>query len=299
MYDLIIIGGGPAGITAGIYAARKRLKTLIISKDFIGQTGMAGVIENWPGEKNILGPELIFRFKDHLDDYEIEKKEEEVLSITRKDNFEIQTKSESFSSSAVIVATGRKPRELGVINEKDFIGRGVVYCTTCDAPLFKDKRVVVAGGGNAAFEAALEMKSYTSSIYLFDLAPQFIADEILQEKAKENDIHLLNNVKIDKVTGDHFLEKIEYTDLLKKEKKIMEVEGLFIQIGSLPITGFLKNFLNLDKEGNILIDSKTQETNIKGVFAAGDVTNNLDKQIVVATGEGAKAALAAYRFLKK
>lgn len=299
MYDLIIVGGGPAGITAGIYAARKKLSTLIVSKNFIGQTGMAGMIENWPGEKNILGPELIFKFKDHLDNYQIDKKEEEVISISKKEKFEVQTKNDLFTATAVIIATGRKPRELGVINEKEFIGRGVVYCTTCDAPLFKDKKVVVAGGGNAAFEAAIEMISYTKDVCLFDISSKFSADEILQEKAKEKGISLFNNIRIDEVGGKTFLEKIKYTDLTNNKEKFISAEGLFIQIGSLPITGFLDDFLELDDERNIIINFETQETSTKGVFAAGDVTNVKEKQIIIAAGEGSKAALSAYRFLKK
>ncbi len=299
MYDLIIVGGGPAGITAGIYAARKKLSTLIVSKNFIGQTGMAGMIENWPGEKNILGPELIFKFKDHLDNYQIDKKEEEVISISKKEKFEVQTKNDLFTATAVIIATGRKPRELGVINEKEFIGRGVVYCTTCDAPLFKDKKVVVAGGGNAAFEAAIEMISYTKDVCLFDISSKFSADEILQEKAKEKGISLFNNIRIDEVGGKIFLEKIKYTDLTNNKEKFISAEGLFIQIGSLPITGFLDDFLELDDERNIIINFETQETSTKGVFAAGDVTNVKEKQIIIAAGEGSKAALSAYRFLKK
>jgi NADH-dependent peroxiredoxin subunit F len=299
MYDLIIIGGGPAGITAGIYAARKKLNTLIVSKNFIGQTGMAGKIENWPGEKSILGPELIFKFIDHLETYEIEKKEEEVISISKREKFEIKTKENSFSSSAVIIATGRKPRELGVINEKDFIGKGVVYCTTCDAPLFKSKKVVVAGGGNAAFETAIEMTDYTKDVYLFDISSKFLADEILQEKAQKKGVSLFNNMRIDKVDGKNFLEEVKYTDVVTNEEKTISADGLFIQIGSLPITGFLEDFLELDDSKNIVINFETQETSKEGVFAAGDVTNIKDKQVIISAGEGAKAALSAYRFLKK
>lgn len=298
MYDLIIIGGGPAGITAGIYAARKKLNTLIVSKNFIGQTGMAGTIENWPGEKSILGPELIFKFIDHLETYEIEKKEEEVISISKREKFEIKTKENSFFSSAVIIATGRKPRELGVINEKDFIGKGVVYCTTCDAPLFKSKKVVVAGGGNAAFETAIEMTDYTKDVYLFDISSKFLADEILQEKAQKKGVSLFNNMRIDKVDGKNFLEEVKYTDVVTNEGKTISADGLFIQIGSLPITGFLEDFLELDDSKNIVINFETQETSKEGVFAAGDVTNIKDKQVIISAGEGAKAALSAYRFLK-
>jgi NADH-dependent peroxiredoxin subunit F len=299
MYDLIIIGGGPAGITAGIYASRKKLKTLIISKNFIGQTGMAGVIENWPGEKRILGPELIFKFTDHLSEQEIEKKEGEVISIFKKENFIIKTEKEELSSRSVIIATGRKPRELGAVNEKDFVGKGVVYCTTCDAPLFKNKKVVIAGGGNAAFEAAIEMKSYTENVSLFDIADNFLADEVLQEKAKELNIKLFCNIKINQVEGKNFLEKIRCTDLEKNEEKVFDADGLFVQIGSLPITGFLNDFLELDEEKNVVINFDNQKTSVEGVFAAGDVTNVNDKQIVIAAGDGAKAALSVYRFLKK
>jgi NADH-dependent peroxiredoxin subunit F len=299
MYDLIIIGGGPAGITAGIYSSRKKLKTLIISKNFIGQTGMAGVIENWPGEKKILGPELIFKFTDHLNEQEIEKKEGEVISISKKENFIVKTEKEEFLSRSVIIATGRRPRELGAVNEKDFIGKGVVYCTTCDAPLFKNKKVVIAGGGNAAFEAAIEMKSYTKEVSLFEVSDIFLADEILQEKAKELDVRLFSNMRINQVEGRNFLEKIKCTDLKNNEEKVFDADGLFIQIGSLPITGFLNNFLKLDENNNVMINFENQKTSVEGVFAAGDVTNVTDKQIVIATGDGAKAALSVYRFLKE
>lgn len=299
MYDLIIVGGGPAGITAGIYAARKKLKTLLISKNFIGQTGMAGRIENWPGEKSILGPELILKFADHLNDYEIEKKEEEVVSISKEERFNVKTKENLFTSSAVVIASGRRPRELGIINEKDFIGKGVVYCTTCDAPLFKNKKVVVAGGGNAAFESAIEMTDHTKDVYLFDISPHFLADEILQEKARERGVVLSNNVKINKVDGENFLERIHYTNQTNNEEKTIDADGLFIQIGSLPITEFVDGFLELDDNKNIIINFETQETTQKGVFAAGDVTNIKDKQVIISAGEGAKAALSAYRFLRK
>ncbi len=298
MYDLIIIGGGPAGITAGIYALRKKLKTLIISKDFIGQTGIAGRIENWPGEKNIMGPELMIKFKEHLDYYNPEVKEEEVLSVSKNDSFKVKTTKEVFSSRSVIIATGRKSRKIGIDREEEFVGRGVVYCTTCDAPFFKNKKVVIVGGGNAGFEAAIELKNFTENVSLFDIASDFGADEILQEKAKEKNISLFNSVKIESLQGDKFLNKITYKNLQNNKEQEMEVEGLFVQIGSIPITDFVEGFVKLDEQKNIIVNSKTQETSIEGLFAAGDVTDVNYKQIVISTGEGAKSALSAYRYLK-
>ncbi len=299
MYDLIIIGGGPAGVTAGIYAARKKLKTLIISKNFIGQAGEAGVIENWPGEKSILGAELIAKFKEHLDSYAVETREETVVLVEKKESFNVKTEDNSFLSRAVIFATGRKPKTLGLPEEKDFVGKGVVYCATCDAPLFQNKRVIVVGGGNAGFETAIEMKSYTKDVSLFEFNSFFSADELLQEKAKEKGVELVRDIKIENIKGENFVEKVICRDITTGKEKDFQVDGLFIQIGSVAITDSVKNLVDLNEEGEVIIDPKKNKTKTEGLFAAGDVTDVRDKQIVVATGEGAKAALSAYEYLKK
>ncbi len=300
MYDLIIVGGGPAGITAGIYASRKRLKSLIVTKDFIGQTGVAGEIENWPGEKSILGPELMIKLKDHLDEHEIEKIEDRVVLVEKEDGiFSVKTEKGTYKGRAVIFAAGRKPREMQVSGEKDFIGKGVVYCTTCDAPLFKNKRVVVVGGGNAGFESAIELTRYTDKVSLFEHSSSFVADEFLQEKAREKGVNLLRNVTVEGIEGDSFVKKINYKNLKTNESESLDVEGIFVQIGSVPITDSVKGLVELDSGGNIVIDHKTNQTKASGFFAAGDVTNLESKQIVIAAGEGAKAALSAYNYLRE
>ncbi len=300
MYDLIIIGGGPAGITAGIYALRKKLKTLLISKDFIGQVGSSGKIENWPGEKSILGPELILNFKEHLDEYNPEIFEGKVSFIEKTENFKVIAKGKEFFSSCIILATGRKPKKLNIQGEEDFIGKGVVYCTTCDAPLFQGKQVLIVGGGNAGVEAAIELTDYTDKISLFEASSSFSADETLIERAKEKNIKLFKNRKIKRIEGDSFVRKVYYEDLGEKEEKSIDVEGVFVQIGSVPVNDYLSSALiDFNENKEVVINHKTQETKTKGLFAAGDITNVKDKQIIVAAGEGAKAALSAYDYLKK
>ncbi len=297
MYDLIIIGGGPAGITAGIYAARKRLKTLLITKDFIGQTGLTAAIENWPGEESIGGPELMEKFENHLRNNDIEIVEDEVFSLGKEGDFFVKTDGGSFKSQAVILATGRRPKKLNVVGEKEFVGKGVVYCTTCDAPLFKDKRVIVVGGGNSGLESAIELTDYTEEILLFEASPTLNGDEFLVEKAKEKGVEIFTNRKIKEIRGDGFVEKILFEELEKEEE--MLVDGIFIQIGSTPITDFIGDLVDFNKDGEVIVDPKTCRTRTEGLFAAGDLTDVRDKQIVVATAEGAKAALSAYSYLKK
>ncbi len=294
MYELIIIGGGPAGITAAIYAARKEIKTLLISKDFIGQTGLAGEIENWPGEKNILGPQLMEKFQDHLNDYDLEILEEKVLTVEKKDSFLVKTENQELQSKTIIVASGRKPRSLNIPGEKKFVGKGISYCVTCDAAFFKNKTVVVIGGGNAGFEAAIELVNQAKEVYLLENSSTFKADKILQKKAEEKKIKLLTNVSIEEVRGDIFVKEIKYSG------KTLKTDGVFIQIGSDPITAFLKNNLvEFNEKKEIEIDFYNNQTKTPGLFAAGDVTNIKDKQIVIAAGEGTKALLSCYDFLQK
>ncbi len=299
MYELIIIGGGPAGITAGIYAQRKKLKTLFLTKDFIGQAGLTSFIENWPGEKEIRGGELMEKFKEHLFSYNPEVKEERVVSLLKKDGlFEVKTEKNSFLSRAVIVATGRFPKKLNIPGEEDFVGKGVAYCTTCDAPLFQGKRVVVVGGGNAGLESAIELSDYAKEVTVLERFSKISGDEILQKKAKEKGISLFCDTEITKIEGNVLVEKIYFKNLKEEVEEVKEAEGVFIQVGTIPKTDFLKDLIDLNECGEIKIDAKTSETSIRGVFAAGDVTDVRDKQVVVAAGEGVKALLSAYKYIK-
>jgi len=303
MYDLIIIGGGPAGIAAGIYATRKKLNTLLISRDFIGQVGKAFLIENYPGFEEIRGVALMERFKKHLEKFAIDINEgEEVSKISkRKDGtFEVTTsQKDRYFARAIIVASGRDPRPLEIPGEKEFLGRGVSYCTTCDAPLFQDKDVVVIGGGNSGFGAALELSKYCPKIYILHRGSKPRADEIVQERVKKTKkIKVLLNTDIKEIKGKNFVESIVYQDLKIKKQKTIIVQGVFVQIGSIPATGFVRGLVDFNEKDEIKIDSKTFSIKTPGLFAAGDVTDVPIKQIVVAAGEGVKAALSVYEYLQ-
>lgn len=298
MYDLVIIGGGPAGITAGIYAARKKLKTLMVAKNLLGQTGEAAFIENWPGEKMITGMELMSKFEDHLRNYDLDIEEDVVVSLSKdKDNFIIKTKDKEFNSKAIIVASGRKPKRLGVTGEKEFVGKGVVYCTTCDAPFFENKKVIVVGGGDAGVKSAIELTNYANKVFVFEVTSKINAEGLLLDKAKEKGVEIYLNREIVEIKGSNFVEEVIFRE--KEEEGSIEIDGVFVQIGSIPITAFLsEEIVEFNEGGEIKIDRKNRCTKTEGFFAAGDVTDVTEKQIVIAAGEGAKAALSAYKYLK-
>ncbi|MGM0439480.1 MAG: NAD(P)/FAD-dependent oxidoreductase [Patescibacteria group bacterium] len=300
MKDVIIIGGGPAGIVAGIYASRKNLDGLLLTKDFIGQVGNAGKIENWPGEKDIIGPMLIDKFRDHLEDYDTQIKEEKVSEVTKEgDVFLVKSENETYKSKAVIVATGRNPRPLKVPGEKEFVGKGVSYCVTCDGALFKGKEVAVVGGGNSGLEGALELSEYVEKVTVLEIAPELQGDEFLRNRVDDREnIDVLTKVKVQKVEGDDFVNGLRYKDLDNDEEKLLEVDGIFVEVGSIPTTDILDNLVEYTESGEIKVNPQTCETDADGLFAAGDVTNVRDKQIVVATGEGCKALLSAYNYIK-
>lgn len=302
VYDLIIIGGGPAGITAGIYAARKKLKTLIISKDFQGQVKFAVSVENYLGFQDITGVELAKKFKEHLKAQDIEILNGEAVKIKKENQFfEIITNKEKrYICLAVIIASGADPRPLEVPGEKEFIGRGVTYCTTCDAPFFKNKKVVVMGGGNSGVTAAIELTNYADKVYLMEFQPELAADELEQEKARTNEkITILTSSALKKIDGNNFVEKIVYEDLKSKENKTLKVEGVFVSVGTKPATFFINELVDFNEKDEIIIDPKTCQTKSIGLFAAGDVTDVVFNQIIIAAGEGAKAALSVYDYLKK
>lgn len=303
MYDLIIIGGGPAGIAAGIYAARQKLNTLLIAKGFGGQMARKAVdIENYPGFKKISGLELIQKFEKHLRKQKIDIERDSVTKIKKVGkNFSVLTGSrKKFQAKAVIVASGADPRLLEVPGEKKFIGRGVSYCVQCDAPFFTDKKVVVIGGGNAGLEAALALSSYAKKIYILEFKSEGGADQIIQERAEKTaKIKVITSAALKKIQGKDFVESIVYQDRNSQELQTLEAEGVFVEIGSIPATGFVKDLVDFSERDEIKIDPKTNMTCTPGLFAAGDVTDVKHKQIVVACGEGVKAALSVYDYLQK
>ncbi len=296
MYDIIIIGGGPAGITSGIYGARKNLKVLLFSDNFIGQTGNAGKIENWPGQKETTGPELIADFVDHVESYSVEIKEEKVGGIKKGEVFEVEAESGTYKAKAVIIATGRNPRPIKVPGEKEFVGKGVSYCVTCDGALFKGKKVAVIGGGNTGLEGSLELSEYAEKVYLLEFTPDLTGDEFLKEKVKNREnIEVHTEAEVKRIKGDQFVTGVSF---LKKEEEIdLDVEGVFVQIGSIPATEFLGDLVDYNESKEIKIDRNCR-TKTEGLFAAGDVTDVKGKQIVVAAGEGCKALLSAYDYIK-
>ena len=314
-YDLIIIGGGPAGITAGIYAARQKINTLLITKSFGGQVVRKAVaIENYPGFEEISGMELIKKLEKHLRKFtllnsrkanltgQVDIERDEVTKLKKIGNhFFVQTRSKNrFQSKAVIVASGADPRPLEVPGEKEFIGKGVSYCTTCDAPLFVNKTVAVIGGGNAGFEAAIFLSLIAKKIYILEYGKKVGADEINQERVKKTGkVEVITNVAIKKIQGDQFVNSLVYEDRKTGREKTLAVEGVFIEIGSQPATSFIKGLVDFNEKDEIIVNPKTGETRIPGLFAAGDIDDVPYKQIVIAAGEGTKAALSAYNYLQK
>jgi len=302
-YDLIIIGGGPAGITAGIYAARQKLNTLLITKSFGGQVARKAVaIENYPGFEEISGMELIKKFEKHLRRQKIDIERDEVTKLKKIDNrFLVQTKSKNqFEAKTVIIASGADPRPLEVKGEKEFLGRGVSYCVTCDGVLFEGKTVAVIGGGNAGFEAAIFLSNIAKKIYILEYSEKVVADAENQERAeKTGKVEVITSAAVKEVRGEKFVNSLVYQDRKTGKEITLPLEGVFIEIGSQPSTSFAKDLVDFNEKDEIMVEFETYQTKTPGLFAAGDVNVGSFKQIVTACGEGAKAALAAYNYLQK
>ena len=300
-YDLIIVGGGPAGITAGIYAARKKLKTLLITKEFLGQVGLSWRIENYPGFPRINGRDLLKSFCGHLIQNEVEiKNYEEALRIEELETgFKIKTEENEFNSLAIIIATGAMPKKLDIKNEDKFIGQGISYCLTCDEKSFEGKKVAVIGGGNAGAEAAIELLKFASEIYLLEYLENLTCDEILKEEIdSQPKIQVITGAEVLSFEGGEELKKIVYKKRKTGESKEIDIDGCFVEIGTKPNTDLVKGLIDLNEKGEIIGNPKTMETSKKGIFAAGDVWDFDYKQIVLATGQGALAALSASSYVK-
>jgi len=303
VYDLIIIGAGPAGISAGIYAARSGIKTLLLTEDFGGQmTEKAVPIENYPGFKKISGQDLISRFMDHLKQFDVEIKQEGVKTVEKKENrFLVFSENDiQYEAHSLIIATGAKHKKLNVKGEDEFVGKGLSYCVTCDGPLFQDKAVAVIGGGNSGFEAALALSDFASKISILEYGKNVAADKVNQEKVEKIEkIEVITNAALNEIKGKDFVEGLVYKDRISKETKEITVDGVFVEIGVYPVSAFLKDLVQLNDRNEVVVDAKTTKTSIPGLFCPGDVSDILYKQIVIACGEGAKAALSAYQYLKQ
>lgn len=301
LYDLIIIGGGPAGTTAGIYAARQKLNTLLITKNFGGQVARKTVaIENYPGFEEISGLKLIQKFEKHLRKQKIDIERDEVKEVKKiGQKFLVTTKNKNkFESKTVIVASGADPRPLEASGEKEFLGKGVSYCSVCDGPLFSDKRVAVIGGGNSAFETAIFLSKIAKKIYIFEYGDKIRADRENQEKVERTGkVEITTGVQIKEIKGRDFVSSLVYQNKKTASHFEIPMEGVFIEIGSQPATSFVKDLVDFNERDEIKVDFETFQTKTPGLFAAGDCNVGKFKQIITACGEGAKAALAAYDYL--
>lgn len=298
MFDLIIIGGGPAGMTAGVYAARKKLDTLLITRELGGQPLKAPVIQNYLGYQYISGYELAEKFKEHLKSFDLQIEIDEVNEVNPVEkHFEVKTASgKAFSARALIVASGKSLRQLNIPGEKEFRGRGVSHCATCDAPLFQGQEVAVAGGETTSLETALQLASYCPRVYVISPLP-LIANEALKKKVEsESKIVILTDYQIIEIKGQQFVEEITIKNLSTNEHKSLSVKGVFIESGYKPNSYFVSHLVQTNEKGEIIVSCQA-ETSYPGLFAAGDVTNVPDKQIIIAAGDGAKAALKASSYL--
>ncbi len=302
IYDLIIVGAGPAGMTAGIYASRLNLKTLLIAKDLGGQMSKKAVmIENYPGFGAISGTELASLMEKQLKSRKIGTETGEVLKIEKKsDVFFVSTKDKKiFNSKAVIAATGLAPRLLGVPGEKDFLGRGVSYCSLCDGPVFQGKNVAVVGGGNAGVETAIFLSKVAKKIYILEYEQEPKAFGANLENAKKaGNIEIITNAGVKEIKGKRFVDSLVYEDRKEKEIKNLAVEGVFVEIGYQPETAFIQSLVDLNEGGEVEVDFESYRTKTPGLFVAGDLNAGKFKQIIIACGQGAGAALYAFEYLQ-
>jgi NADH-dependent peroxiredoxin subunit F len=303
IYDLIIVGAGPAGMTAAIYAARRKIKFLMLSMDIGGQVNWSSEVDNYPGLPDFTGIEVVESFKKHLDNYKIKITNTEIIQVKKKGKLvSIKTNKKEFQSKAAIIVTGKKPKKLNVKGEEEMLGKGVTYCATCDAPLYKNKIVSVIGGGNSGLEAGLFLSKYAKKVYIIDFLEKLGGEAYLRDEvAKNKKISFIGGSKIKEIYGSKFVEGLKYET--GKVEKDLKLQGVFIEIGLTSNTDFIKN-IKKNKWGEIMIFRSTKSheenmTSIPGIFAAGDVTDIPDKQIIVAAGEGAKAALASFNYIDK
>ena len=300
IYDLFILGGGPAAMSAAVYAARKMINLAIITKNFGGQVRETSEIENWLGFQSINAKDLADSFEEHVRGFDIPvsvgtsvtevKREVDVFRVLTDDN-------KMYSSRTLIIATGKRHRPLNVPGENELVGRGVAYCATCDAPLFKGKKVVVAGGGNSAFTTAVDLSKVGADVTLVNFIKGWQADESLQERMKQTGkVSLLDYHQVVRIEGRDGVTGVIVKNRENEAEKKLDANGVFVEIGLLPNNESVKNLVELNEQGEVIVDCSCR-TSVEGLFGAGDVTTVPHKQIVISAGEGAKAALSAYNYL--
>jgi alkyl hydroperoxide reductase subunit F len=305
MYDCIIIGGGPGGVAAGVYMARKQMKTLFLTESFASQSTVSASIENWIGTETISGFAFGQALEKHLraqEGLEIQTGAKASLVTERAEGgFAVETeKGERFETKTIIVASGGRHRHLGVPGEDKFEGRGVVYCSTCDAPFFRNKKVVVVGGGNAGLEAVEDLLPYASEILLVVRSGELKGDQVTQDTILASPkVKVLFKKLTQSIIGDKTVEGIVLKDADSGTEETIPVQGVFVEIGMVPNTEFIKEILTLNERGEIVVDARTAATSRPGIFATGDATDLPYKQNNISAGVGVTAALSAYDFVRK
>ncbi len=296
-YDIIVVGAGAAGLTSAIYSSRRKLSTLVIGKEVGGQAATTLSIENYPGIESTTGPDLMNQFAKQAKRFGAEIITGEILSVSKNDTgFLVRTTTDSYQTKAVILAFGSQHRHLDVPGEKEFLNKGVVYCATCDAPFFEGKPVAIVGGGNGALYAATVLLPLASKIYIIHRGETQKAEAWLVDKVrKEPKVEIITQANVKEILGNTFLEKIKIET--PEGERELPVEGIFISIGHTVDSAFLNGLIDLDSRGQIIVD-QFGRTSVAGIFAAGDATTVPYKQMVIAAGEGAKAALSAYDYIQ-
>jgi thioredoxin reductase (NADPH) len=306
IYDVIIIGGGPAGLTAGLYLARARLKTLLFEAQAIGgEVVLTDLVENYPGfPDGIRGYDLIQKFKNQSQKFGLEMRLEKVNEIkesklNKRKNFIVTTDKEEFKTLAVIIATGVRARKLNIKGENEFLGRGVSYCATCDAPFFKDKEIAVVGGGDTAVEEALFLTKFAKKIFLIHRRNRLRATKILQERILSNPkAEFIWESVVTEILGKGKVEKVKIKNVKDNSEKELACQGIFVFIGFSPNTEFLKGFIEMDENGYIITDQE-METSREGIFSCGDCRFKSLRQIVTACGDGAISAVSAQNYVEE
>jgi len=299
MHDLIIIGAGPAGLTAALYARRQDLDVLILDNPSQpSNLAITHLLENYPGFERISGADLLDKMKKQVTGLGCEIKDDKVtLILKEKDHFIVRTRND-YRSKAVILAIGLKYRKANIPGAERFFGKGISYCVVCDGPLFKNKDVAIIGGGDSAVKGALFLKDIAKNVYIIHRRDELRAEKILQDRVRKSSVKIIWNSVGEEITGKNFVETIKIRNLKTNEISVLPVSGVFIEIGSVPVTNLIKELgVKLDGDGFVITNEK-KETNMPGIFAAGDISNNQLKQDITAAADGAIAAISAYKFIK-
>lgn len=336
MYDLIIVGGGPGGVAAGVYAARKKIKTLLIADSFGGQSAVSADVQNWIGTRSISGYDLAKSLEEHLraqagidivdDDLVTGVRKKDAAPPGAGQGFSVATRNgKTYETKYVLLASGSRRKKLGVPGEKEFDGKGVVYCSTCDAPLFQNKTVAVVGGGNSALESVIDLLPYASKIYLMVRSEVLKGDPVSQDRVKNNPkVTILWNAVIEEIKGKGLVTGVSYKDQQTGEEKCvplapdpflltgvrykdaktgevrdLPLDGVFVEIGLLPNSEFVKDLVKVDDYGHVVIDARTQATSVPGIWAVGDVTDAPYRQNNISAGDAVKSVLNIYDQIKK